>query len=681
MKIILTENQYNRIFLGDVLNIEGVYINEQNKNSFHDDPVRKKINETIILPGANAGEIQEFLKIKGFYKGNVDYDFGDKSAEAFAKYYKKFGPMKTLRELYDELKVMRYPVGEEFGFGPKMAKVISDLIKKKESKSGDQVIQTSQKCTRSCGEMSEDEFNEALNFVFSPKGKSWLLGKDSETTKTDDYLQPGQQLVPDWKLNNRECMRCHTWNHGGKQEWQNIQTYARLNPDFVNSEKFQYYKQWKDDVNILYQQMVPWDEIIYKYRHEIIDVLTVVAYFFGPIGVGISIALEGFNGVLYAQEGDWTSAIMCWVFMAIPAGGPLIRRLTAPVAKNIVKYFKNLSKITENMGLSEREIKKKIAELNKTLSKTEKEIVEQMTDPKVIKEITETTSKREAKQKVIQNISQNDELYKNYLRWERGFGKGSKFLKELFNPTAFEKFMYAGAIMGAYYLDKSGKMEDFGQFVLKQLIKLGWVEDTSVEVEKAMEEELNEIVEKFTNPNFGDITDEERDKLAIDFGKELDTTLNLYVKVHEYDLPGKVELIKSELPVKEKLLKKLEGVSDDNLRDFDNYKWAQLCKGKNKISVSSNITPEIEEYLNDKMFNIRRIKSSDLGSNYQYASDEDGLWYYQKTGEDSWTLVTDCMALLKIETAMEKELDSDIDTEAELFDLYKDDIDIEYKDF
>jgi hypothetical protein len=333
------------------------------------------------------------------------------------------------------------------------------------------------------------------------------------------------------------------------------------------------------------------------------------------------------------------------------------------------------------MGLSEREIKKKIAELNKTLSKTEKEIVEQMTDPKVIKEITETTSKREAKQKVIQNISQNDELYKNYLRWERGFGKGSKFLKELFNPTAFEKFMYAGAIMGAYYLDKSGKMEDFGQFVLKQLIKLGWVEDTSVEVEKAMEEELNEIVEKFTNPNFGDITDEERDKLAIDFGKELDTTLNLYVKVHEYDLPGKVELIKSELPVKEKLLKKLEGVSDDNLRDFDNYKWAQLCKGKNKISVSSNITPEIEEYLNDKMFNIRRIKSSDLGSNYQYASDEDGLWYYQKTGEDSWTLVTDCMALLKIETAMEKELDSDIDTEAELFDLYKDDIDIEYKDF
>ncbi len=71
MKIILTENQYNRIFLGDVLNIEGVYINEQNKNSFHDDPVRKKVNETIILPGANAGEIQEFLKIKGFYEGNV----------------------------------------------------------------------------------------------------------------------------------------------------------------------------------------------------------------------------------------------------------------------------------------------------------------------------------------------------------------------------------------------------------------------------------------------------------------------------------------------------------------------------------------------------------------------------------------------------------------------------------
>lgn len=669
MKIILTENQYNRIFLKDLLEIDGVYINEQ------------KEKKTIILPGANAGEIQEFLKIKGFYKGNVDYDFGDKSAEAFAKYYKKFGPMKTLRELYNELKVMKYPVGDKFGFGPKMAKVISDLIKKKESKSDDQVIQTSQKCSRSCGEMSEDEFNEALNFVFSPEGKSWLLGKDSETTKKDDYLKPGQQIAPNWKLNNRECMRCHTWNHGGKQEWQNIQTYARLNPDFVNSEKFQYYKQWNDDVNILYQQMLPWDEIIYKYRHEIIDVLSVVAYFFGPIGVGISIALEGLNGMIYAQEGDWTSATLSWIFMSIPLGGPLVRRLTAPVAKNIVKYFKNLKKITENMGLSEREIKKKITELNKTLGKTEKEIVEKMTDPKVIKEITETSSKREAKQKVIQNIAQNDELYKNYLRWERGFGKGSKFLKELLNPTAFEKFMYAGAIMGAYYLDKSGKMEDFGQFAMEQLIKLGWVENPSVEVEKAMKEELNEIVEKFTNPNFDDITEEERDKLSIDFGKELDTTLNLYVKVHEYDLPAKVELIKSELPVKEKLLKKLEGISNDDLRDFDNYKWAQLCKGKNKISISSTITPEIEEYLNDKMFNIRRIKSSDLGSNYQYASDEDGLWYYQKTGEDSWTLVTDCMALLRIETAMEKYLDSDVDTEAELFDLYRNDVDIEYKDF
>ena len=113
--ILITESQYSRIFLKE--NFFKGFLNEQS------------------TPKANAGDIQKFLKDLGYYKGEVDWDFGDSSAEAFAKYYggASLGWVKTLRQLYDELKVMRFPVGNKFGFGPKMAKVISDLIEKKES--------------------------------------------------------------------------------------------------------------------------------------------------------------------------------------------------------------------------------------------------------------------------------------------------------------------------------------------------------------------------------------------------------------------------------------------------------------------------------------------------------------------------------------------------------------------
>ena len=46
--------------------------------------------------------------------------------------------------------------------------------------------------------------------------------------------------------------------------------------------------------------------------------------------------------------------------------------------KNIVKYLRKLNKIGENMSISEKEAKRMIQDLNKTLNKTEKKIVEEM---------------------------------------------------------------------------------------------------------------------------------------------------------------------------------------------------------------------------------------------------------------------------------------------------------------
>ena len=104
-RVIISEGQYGRIFL-----------NEQK------------------LPKANAGEIQQFLKGKGIYKNKVDYKFQDGTAKAFAQYYYSINTdINTVHKLWKKLKSEKRDVGGTTGFGPKMAKVISDMIKYKEN--------------------------------------------------------------------------------------------------------------------------------------------------------------------------------------------------------------------------------------------------------------------------------------------------------------------------------------------------------------------------------------------------------------------------------------------------------------------------------------------------------------------------------------------------------------------
>jgi len=105
MKILLTESQLKKIV--DLLT-EDTY------------------------PGANAYQIQKFLVADGWlpYESDIDGDFKDRSAKAFARYYYGTGSdIKTLDDLYKRLKSDNYDVGDTTGFGPKMAKVLSDIIK------------------------------------------------------------------------------------------------------------------------------------------------------------------------------------------------------------------------------------------------------------------------------------------------------------------------------------------------------------------------------------------------------------------------------------------------------------------------------------------------------------------------------------------------------------------------
>lgn len=111
MKILLTESQLKKIV--DLLT-EDTY------------------------PGANSYQIQKFLFADGWlpFESDIDGDFKDHSAKAFVRYYYGTGEDKktdTLLKLFDRLSKEGYK--EELGtrtktpFGPKMAKVLSNIIK------------------------------------------------------------------------------------------------------------------------------------------------------------------------------------------------------------------------------------------------------------------------------------------------------------------------------------------------------------------------------------------------------------------------------------------------------------------------------------------------------------------------------------------------------------------------
>ena len=409
MKIILTENQYNRIFLGDVLNIEGLYINEQNKN------------KTIILPEPNACQIQKFLEKNGFLEkdGYTYCKFGDSSAEAFAEYYKKFGPMKTLRELYDELKVMRYPVGEEFGFGPKMAKVISDLIKEKEGK-GKKVLQTSEKCENVC-KKSDGVDQETLDWVFSSEGQKLIWGKNLTPSKKNQSISTNLNLVS----SKNNCMKCHSvYGALGLNDRINapdgdlsyLPSYYEMinNPDLAkkHSNIFNAFQQanFVGMPNALDRYLETWTV------QDWIDAAATLAFAIGtvfPPAALIGIGLEGLNVIisaysLYAGEGSWTDLGIRVIFLF---GGPFIGRLIAKgigLSFNAIKYVfgkvLNLFKRLGGIKMSKEAAEKIVREEFKNFTKEERELAE-----KLLKEINENPDKFKREIEKIEKLAKRVE--------------------------------------------------------------------------------------------------------------------------------------------------------------------------------------------------------------------------------------------------------------------------------
>lgn len=131
------------------------------------------------------------------------------------------------------------------------------------------------------------------------------------------------------------------------------------------------YNPWTKDPNNLrdsvkrQQQFVTdMTKFIYDNRHGLLDIAAVGASFIPVVGPFISIGLELGNATLYVSEGDDYSGGLAFAFALIP-GGQLIRRIPS------------VKKLGRN-GLSVLLKKAKNPKLVKTLSKTEKEVLEQI---------------------------------------------------------------------------------------------------------------------------------------------------------------------------------------------------------------------------------------------------------------------------------------------------------------
>jgi hypothetical protein len=148
------------------------------------------------------------------------------------------------------------------------------------------------------------------------------------------------------------------------------------------------YNPWSKDPNNLRNAMKRQEEFnseVFKFidenKHGLLDIAAIGTAFIPLVGPFISLGLELGNAALYANEGDNYSAGLALSFALIP-GGQLIRRIPS------------VKKLGRN-GLALLLKKAKNPKLVKTLTKTEKESLEQIN--KNSKWITLTAAKELSK--------------------------------------------------------------------------------------------------------------------------------------------------------------------------------------------------------------------------------------------------------------------------------------------
>jgi len=170
--------------------------------------------------------------------------------------------------------------------------------------------------------------------------------------------------------------------------------------------------------------------------HDLLQVAAAVAFFI-PGGVIASAALELVDGIGYFVEGDKVSGGIAIAFAALPAIGPLVRKIGVTGVKKIRKIITGAEKLgsdAEKMDF----ITKSYSKLNKI---EQKALTKILGNPDVIeKEVKELSKLAKNNKPAFKKklIDANPELEKHLHSW----AKDSKYGE----ASAMEKVIYGGAV-------------------------------------------------------------------------------------------------------------------------------------------------------------------------------------------------------------------------------------------
>ena len=399
------------------------------------------------------------------------------------------------------------------------------------------------------------------------------------------------------------------------------------------------------------------EKFIYDYRHEIIDVLAVAALFIPVPGlnVAISMGLEGLNAAMYVSEGDNTSGFLSVIFMAIPLIGPLVRRITQKGVKKVYKVFEGARKM-KNAGKSADEIAEYMIEQSKKLTPDEQKFLKEISKPENVKKIQQSGKELSSltqkgthfkPKDIFDNaFGKNSNEWNTFRNYQFGVGKGSKFLKELMNPTKLEKYIFAGAIgadifitpMVMGYFNSADGDED-----VKKALAAEYQQKLIEALEGLDEIEVDKIIND-TLPIYVDTLNTAKD-LKLNNSQIIDMTKLESKSVNE---------LKKEIKNQNKVIKDIKQDVGE-IFGYDKSEGKKLTsteKGQKEITDKGDI-----------------IKSND---NWEYILYK-GLYFTRKKGDKKWIFVTNPTAInrLDIKTAEEyQNNESDLETPSQIKQAY-----------
>jgi hypothetical protein len=397
--------------------------------------------------------------------------------------------------------------------------------------------------------------------------------------------------------------------------------------------------------------------------HDWLDIAAAILFFI-PGGQPISLGIEVINAAGYAAEGDFMMGGLGLGLTLLPLGGPLLRRIGSRGIKNINKVVKNTNTfIKSNPKVTKKEVADFITKEGKKLSESELKVLQTVTQKKNINLIQKEVSKLDnlSKKELKTTLTKKSEELKDYLY---GYGSKSKYWERQISASLLERTVVSSLIlMGVFMGDKSNEE------AAKELNDNGYENITpeDVGVMKVDLSELLSTISDFDDDNFEiKEVDESKLKLMNDLNNYLTVadTLGTNSVIYKEQVKPYINNSKILYDIYNiiKTDKELSELEYRELSEDVDYNWYKLldCEkdpyNNSKIVVANEDIFQTKKYQDD--INLDGSPLELRGdSKYEYKEYDDYWFWRLKGSEGKWTLIKNCLACSKLQRKLNKELE------------------------